>query len=351
MSVEYGLLKGVVIQTGRNETTNGSSNHFHIIVRTGNERWRCPVNIRSQDRSEVWFKVEQPLGPASLLDRLDALNDGLHPVPRRASGLALDYVREPLFDRGRMIHLPREGRGTNDDIQDFLAVFADRARAETGARIHVFGSFWRNQVFPPDRTFETNQGIHDIHMNQGNDSNHRGDDGVFQDGGLLFWYPSTGWVGFFCAFDSQVWFTDDRTGHRLPGMPEGPQVGREPGTTSTPTPTPTPMPASVPAIGIIAALVNPPGADPGQETVTLFNASPADIELSRWQIVDRNGNRNSLPARVLPTNEAVTLRLDGSGAQLGNNGGSIRLLTPDGVQVDVVTYAAAQAQSGRILRF
>ena len=49
-------------------------------------------------------------------------------------------------------------------------------------------------------------GIHDIHMNQGNSQHFRQDDGVWQDGGLLLHYPAQDqWVGIFLAFLIFYW--------------------------------------------------------------------------------------------------------------------------------------------------
>ena len=53
-------------------------------------------------------------------------------------------------------------------------------------------------------------GIHDIHMNQGNPKgNHGGDNGVWQDGALLIHLPSKEtWTAVFIAFQTESWSTD-----------------------------------------------------------------------------------------------------------------------------------------------
>jgi len=53
-------------------------------------------------------------------------------------------------------------------------------------------------------------GIHDIHMNQGNPANnHGGDNGVWQDGALFIHLPSQGtWTAVFIAFQTESWTTD-----------------------------------------------------------------------------------------------------------------------------------------------
>ena len=65
--------------------------------------------------------------------------------------------------------------------------------------------------------FTPGRGVHDIHMNQGNSPRFSKDDGVWQDGGLMFWFPKQGeWVAVFLKFQSQAIHTDDTTGHTLP---------------------------------------------------------------------------------------------------------------------------------------
>ena len=62
--------------------------------------------------------------------------------------------------------------------------------------------------------FLPGNGIHDIHMNQGNVGQFMQDDGVYQDGGLLIHFPDQQeWVAAFLKFQSQAWHTDDTTGH------------------------------------------------------------------------------------------------------------------------------------------
>ena len=350
MSVQYALLKGKVIGGERAEVVEQQvnnlidpsyrSNHFHILVQAAGERWRCPVNVRSQDGSEVWFKIRDTFVDHPILEGLPALAEGLHELPQRRPGLTLDFVREPLFDRKTMRHLPIEMEGADNDVQDHLELYVNQAIADPGAVIYVFGSFWRDRQFSPDKVLNTHQGVHDIHMNQGNDRNHTGDDGVYQDGGVIIYYQQTDrYVGAFLAFNSQVWFTDNQSGHRLPGYGEGPLVEG---------------PEEVEPTGlvhIIAAFVNPEGNDVGLETVTLFNASTAPVRLDGWKLLDRNNKVESLSGTQIEANDSVTLRLNGQGVQLGNRGGALRLIDANDQLVDAVSYTQAQAISGRILVF
>ena len=351
--IRYGVLRGKVVRSERAETVQDMvreagnhgyrSNHFHIIVEAEGKHWRCPVNVRSQDGSEVWFKICDAFTDHPILNELPGLPEGLTPLRDRRPGRTLDFIREPLFDPTTMRHLPLQADGANDDVQDHLKLYTDQAQAQVDATIHVFGSFWQNQKFPPDEVLGTSQGVHDVHMNQGNSASFRSDDGVYQDGGIIFHFPQTDrFVGVFLAFNSQVWFTDNQSGHRLPGHPEGPLGSQGPLQPEEP---------STSRLRIIAALLNPAGEDAGRETVTLFNSDATDISLTGWKILDRQNKAEILDGTVLASNQAVTIRLKGDGAQLGNRGGSIRLLDPEGKLVHAVTYTQANAVSGQIIQF
>jgi hypothetical protein len=172
-------------------------------------------------------------------------------------------------------------------------------------------------------------------MNQGNSARFRGDDGVWQDGGLLIHFPGEGrWVGIFLAFQSQAWHTDDATGHAIAAP------------VPTPTPTPGPLPVPVPedgAVRILAAMVNPNGGAPEHESVLLLNASPDAIDLAGWRIADRMKETCAVPSIRLDAGAVLSVPLRDP-VQLGNKGGSITLLDKAGLKVAGVAYTADQAR-------
>ncbi len=100
-------------------------------------------------------------------------------------------------------------------------------------------------------------------------------------------------------------------------------------------------------VQIVAALVNPEGHDPGQESVTLLNTTLLPAEFEDWSIADKNKNLTTLGAEVLSPGDAVRIVLDGSGAQLGNKGGIITLLDPEGLKIDGFSYTRDQARKER----
>ena len=218
------------------------------------------------------------------------------------------------------------------------------------ATIYAFGERWGPEPGKADKHFGflPGNGIHDIHMNQGNAARFRSDDGVWQDGALLLHFPAIvdgegrevfpeQWVGVFLAFQSQCWHTDDATGHCLgPDRDEDEDEGDERRREEEAE--------RDGRVRIVAALVNPVGHDPGRETVTLVNTTAEPIDLGGWAIADRNKNRSDLAGPVAAAGQAVVVDPGRPGAQLGNQGGIITLLDPAGLKVDGVAYTRAEAR-------
>ena len=321
---DYVVLTGSVIAHKR-ETT-GATPHHQVHVRDdGGIDYRVPVNVRSKsDPPDLLYLVDDDFHHP-VTAALVSLGSGQHRlVPPVPAGANLDYVRAILFDRSRMRSLPSNVEGPDNDLQDILEGWLDRAIADPAARVHVFGEpFGPDPRAPdaPDRDFGFTPvaGVHDVHMNQGNDEEFVAQDGVFQDGGLLFHFPGAArWVAVFLAFQSQKFHTDDMTGHA---------IDQE-------------VPATV---RIVAALVNPIGPSPEQESVLLLNASPSAVDTTGWQIADRVKTKCPVPGGPLAAGATREVALTG-GVQLGNRGGAITLLDAAGLKVSGVSYTEDQAQ-------
>jgi hypothetical protein len=230
-----------------------------------------------------------------------------------------------------MHELPPNLPGPDNDLSDKLAHYVDRAARDDAAAIYAFGQRWGPEAGQRDKVFGflPGNGVHDIHMNQGNVGSFVRDDGVWQDGGLLLHFPNPEqWVGIFLAFQSQAWHTDDATGHAIPGPGPGPQ--------------PQPVGADG-VVRIVGALVNPIGPAPERERVTLLNASPDPIDLTGWAVADRLKNKVVLPSGKVGAGETYVVDLPPT-VQLGNDGGVITLLDPQGLKVDGVSYTRQQAK-------
>ena len=294
---------------------------------------RVAVNVMSaQSPPDLLYLVDDDFDHPVLAD-LPRASLGWLALPPGPGGPNLDFVRGNLFAREAMRQLPADADGPDNDLADLLDHYVTRAVADPGGRVYAFGERWPAEATVPDKIFGflPGNGVHDIHMNQGNNGRFVRDDGVWQDGGLLLHLPGQDrWVAIFLAFQSQAWHTDDATGHALGGAGGGGGGDQ-------------PLAAGDGRVRIVAATVNPAGPAPEAETVTLLNASPEPVDLAGWRLADRM--KRTCPAgagAVLPAGAAMTVALTG-GVQLGNSGGILTVLDAAGLKVDGVAYSQEQA--------
>jgi uncharacterized protein YukJ len=323
----YGVLSARVIDTVREGSSDAPHYQIHVADDAGTH-YRAAVNVESaQTPSELLYLVvddfRHPVTAA-----LPAAGSGWTKLPPAPGGGNLDYIRANLFDPSAMRLLPPDVTGPDNDLADVLDHYVRRAVGDPQASIYVFGQRWGPERRTPDKVFgfSPGDGVHDVHMNQGNTGRFQRDDGVWQDGGMLLHLGAEPrWVAIFLAFQSQAWHTDDATGHAVEGTQPRPSAGSEP-------------------VRIVAALVNPIGPAPEAETITLINASSAPVNLAGWRIADRAKQTCPVPGGVLDAG-ATRIMTASDGVTLGNNGGAITLLDPSGLKVDGVAYSAEQAHN------
>lgn len=353
MAVIYGVLRAKLDRWKREDLPAGGkkSPHLQIRVVDGNGHpWRIPVNVRSADKSLAIFHRADPLLSHLILSGLSSFATGLTDLngqPRSASN-ALDYSRAPLFELTTGTALPPTGPGDDDDLQDVVSRQLNDLKALDG-EIFAFGSHFHDPKPKPgiDTEFGTKDGMHDIHMNQGNGSG-KGefgeDNGVFNDGGLILKFPDHV-TGLFFRFKTQFLPTDEH-GNRIPGVskeipPGMTQSEQGPGETHP----------AFPTVYIERALVNPAGEDPGKEVVVIGNTTTAAVDLTGWSLLDKNNAAEALGGVQLPAGGSLPVVLSGAGAQLSNKGGTIRLNNPDGVLIHAVSYSKGDIVEGRFVRF
>ncbi len=139
-----------------------------------------------------------------------------------------------------------------------------------------------------------------------------------------------------------------------PGAPNRPAAS-----TATPTPTRTPTPAAYPtSIGLNEFMPNPESdwngdgilGDTNDEYIELYNANAFAVHLGGWQVDDVAGGGSTAyslpPGTTLPAGGFLALWSRDTGIALNNSGGdSVRLLRPDGLEVESATYTAAPADA------
>ncbi len=328
----YGVLTARVVDTRREGS--GDTPHYQIhLTDNGGTNYRAAVNVRSAQPPWELLYVAVDDFRHPLTARLPEAGSGWNALESEPGGASLDYVRANVVERSQMRPVPADADGPANDLADFLDHYVRRAQDDPSAHAYVFGEPWGPEEEPDEVFgFRPGNGVHSVHMNQGNSDEYREDDGVWQDGGLLLHFADEDrWVALFLAFQSQAWHTDDRTGHAIEREVPRPE----------PEPDPAPEPGAAP-VQVVAAMVNPAGGGQEEETVTLINASGSPVDLGGWRLADAQKNATSLPRTELAAGQTIRVPVT-DGFRLGNRGGTITLLDARGVKIHGVSYTAAQA--------
>jgi uncharacterized protein YukJ len=205
----YSILEGTPTA---GKVMQGNSPHYQITVQAAGGPFTVAVNIQSTDGSEVRYAILNHFTPPDP-SGLAALKPGIHTLPSKAGGLAIDYVRstvagKPMITLAQMSLLPENVSLTPHDevnanpLLNAVDTLLNQAVAAKNAVVYAFGSAYADGGKV--------DGIHDIHMNQGNPVNSFGkDNGVWQDGGLFIYLPTPKtWTALFIAFQTESWDTD-----------------------------------------------------------------------------------------------------------------------------------------------
>lgn len=333
----YGVLKGMALSR---RLARGNENHIQVFVIGDDKNYRVAINVKSQAYpSSLKYYIDEDF-QHPITDKLEKLKHGFTKVWKFPNGLALDYIRGNLFDIRKMKVLAPNIPGPNNDLNEKIDKYLRRAIDSEDAMLYAFGeSFGPERERDPYFNFRPAYGVHDVHMNQGNLKAWQHDDGIWQDGGLIIHYPSVDrWVGIFLAFQSQTIHTDDQTGHRVEKVSLG-NLSTE-------------NDLHKGKVFIIAASVNPPGSDLGNEKIILLNVSDSPIDLEGWSILDDRKQKDFIRNTILQANNTIVIRLTGNGARLLNRGGLITLLDSEGLKVDGVSYTKKHAEKeGWLMRF
>ena len=206
------------------KVVSGASAHYQITMQAAGGPFTVAVNIQSVDGSEVLYAIEEGFTPPDLAG-LMALPMGMTVLKSVAGGLALDYVRStvggvPMITRAQMTLLPQQGAKAKGLSVEAEAIQRAKARALENAVVTLLNMTIADKdgvIYAFGSAFSDKgrvDGIHDIHMNQGNPvtGGFNKDNGVWQDGALLIHLPAQGpkgtWTAVFIAFQTESWSTD-----------------------------------------------------------------------------------------------------------------------------------------------
>jgi uncharacterized protein YukJ len=213
----YSVLAGDPVS---GKVVSGASAHYQITMNAPRGPFTVAVNIQSVDRSEVLYAIEEGFTPPNLAG-LIALPMGMTTLQSAPDGLALDFVRStvggvPMITKAQMTLLPMASAQTKGASAEAQAIQQAKAKALENAVVTLLNMTIADKdgvIYAFGSAFSDSgkvDGIHDIHMNQGNPlNNHGGDNGIWQDGALMIHLPAkNAWTAVFIAFQTENWNTD-----------------------------------------------------------------------------------------------------------------------------------------------
>ena len=159
------------------KVVSGASAHYQITMQATGGPFTVAVNIQSVDGSEVLYAIVEDFTPPDLT-ALTALPMGMTALKSQPGGLALDFVRsqvngKAMITKQQMTLLPKasttKGLSGHDAavqqakvsaLQNAVVTLLNMTIADKDGVIYAFGSAYSDSGKV--------DGIHDIHMNQGN---------------------------------------------------------------------------------------------------------------------------------------------------------------------------------------
>ncbi len=189
--------------------------HYHLLVKAEEQQFDVAINIASEAKTEdvrVLYAIKQNI----TLPQADALLNlpiGMFDLPAQEI-VGIDFIRDRLVTKEEMKLLPLFERSAPIESQGEPALkqLVDEVVQAPDTVIYAFGHRYdktgsRNACWG----FQPDDGIHNIHMNQGNyTGNHNDENGRGEDGALFIYFPDTKtWTGIYIAFQTQSFDNDD----------------------------------------------------------------------------------------------------------------------------------------------
>lgn len=222
----YGVLKGnLYVPTEQTEQGNWFHGIFYVTFPGTSIPRKCATDFSSATANNVQYKIFNNL-KRDLFTNMLNLSDGYYSLPSNPTSGALDYVRSPLLGPGGclMVLVAVWKAIFGATLSDgWVLSDGDNAVAElqqlldaNPKKLYVFGQpFTDPEPIVSDGVTSQN-GMHNIHMNQGDPPvssdgiDHQADDGIWQDGATIF-EAADGTLTAFCnKFVSQTMNTNNQ---------------------------------------------------------------------------------------------------------------------------------------------
>jgi uncharacterized protein YukJ len=211
----YHLLKAKVLDYLPQKRDSVGNEHTEILLEAQGEKYQAALNFFSSVAPHELLTRLEPAFRCPELLALSELSEGLYDVANAYPDLAIDYIYDHLVSRDKMCVTPVYGhRGIAAQISRALELLLKN----THLHLYAFGEAWgphKNLRSSPLEEgdayfhFKPEQGIHSLHLNQGQSGRFSKDNGRNQDGMLLFENADLcSWTACFFAFQAQSWEND-----------------------------------------------------------------------------------------------------------------------------------------------
>jgi uncharacterized protein YukJ len=212
--IRYGFVKCTVLgshmKSSFNKQTKETQYHLHATLQLGksrnSENWDSAINVGTDDSDDLLrykfaFDFHHPI-----TEKLSTAEYGFNDLSEKKELPSLDFLRSDILtETGPWRDSDVMDGSLNASPVDTLKPLLDKAHS-LGLDVYIFG-----------REYNTNDGIHDVHMNQGSTGSfintgagNRGDHNrIWEDGAVLVDLGDGKRAAYFTAFTKQMVPTDD----------------------------------------------------------------------------------------------------------------------------------------------
>ena len=134
----YSVLKAKAVDS---RFASGANPHYQMLVVDDVAEYRIAVNVQSQDKSDSEYLLSSHWNHPIQND-LRELPFGIHNIPNKRGGIALHYIRGNIVDPRQFISIPMNLPGRDNDTNEKLDHFVQRAMADESSVVYAFGDTW-----------------------------------------------------------------------------------------------------------------------------------------------------------------------------------------------------------------
>ncbi|ELL44829.1 DUF2278 family protein [Spiroplasma melliferum] len=199
---KYSFLKGNLTNNG---TRNSTNPHYNLTITDQNgENYQININVRSRIAPyDVEYFIKENINHPIVNRCFKLANQMYVDLETGIDGYCIDYLRGNFFDYNYKTVLPFVKDDQVSELETIFNKIVTPALNNSKYKIGVWGMSYGNN--------DGTKGIHDIHMNQGNDTRFKSENGIWQDGAFAIYHEENKLVEhmIFIMFQSQCTNTDD----------------------------------------------------------------------------------------------------------------------------------------------